>query len=321
MLRQLQAPRHPDLLVGIDTLDDAGVFRIAPDLALVQTVDFFPPLVDDPYLFGQIAAVNALSDVYAMGGLPMTAMNLVGFPLDDAPIEWLGEILRGGADKVAEAGATIVGGHSVRDAEIKYGLSVTGRVHPEHILTNAHARAGDTLLLTKPIGNGVLTSAAKKGLITADDLTQAINWMTTLNRDAAFVASRVRPHACTDVTGFGLLGHAYEIAQASDVTLVIDASWVPLLDRTLEFAQQGVITRAAEATRTHLGAQLRIEGEIDPALVSILLDAQTSGGLLLSVAGDRVERFVDIAMDEFAFEAHVIGRVEPRERAAIILRP
>ncbi|MCA9242830.1 MAG: selenide, water dikinase SelD [Phycisphaerales bacterium] len=321
MLRQLQPPRHPDLLVGIDTLDDAGVFRIAPDLALVQTVDFFPPLVDDPYAFGQIAAANALSDVYAMGGMPLTALNLVGFPLGDAPEEWLAGILKGGSDKVVEAGATIVGGHSVRDAEIKYGLAITGRVHPEHILTNAHAHPGDTLLLTKPLGNGVLTSAAKKGLLGAVELEEAIRWMTLLNRDASFVATRVGAHACTDVTGFGLIGHAYEIAQASDVTLVIDASWAPLLNRTLEFARQGLITRAAKSTREYLGDQLRIEGDVEPALASVLLDAQTSGGLLLSIASDRTERFVDVAMDEFGFEPHVIGRVEPRGSAAIVLRP
>src|SRR5262245_35681502 len=213
VLRQLDRPSHPDLLVGTETFDDAGIFRIAPDLALVQTVDFFPPLIDDPFDFGRIAATNSLSDVYAMGGEPLTAMNIVGFPDKELSPDVLVAILRGGADVVREAGAVIVGGHSVRDAEVKYGLSVTGRVHPKRILTNAGARVGNRLVLTKPLGSGVLTSAAKSGKMPPEELGEAIRVMSSLNRPGRDAAIAIGVNACTDVTGFGLVGHAFEMAE------------------------------------------------------------------------------------------------------------
>ena len=292
VLRRLPSQTDPNLLVGTETFDDAGVYRISDELALVQTVDFFPPLVDDPYEFGRIAATNALSDVYAMGGEPLTAMNIVGWPDKELEFDWLGEILRGGADVVRAAGAVTVGGHSVRDAEIKYGLSVTGRVDPRKIWTNAGAQAGDVLVLTKPIGSGVLTTAVKNGKMPAGELAEAIAVMTTLNRAARDAGARVGVHACTDVTGFGLLGHAFEMAEGADVTFTLNAVRVPLLARTLELARDGTLTRAHKSTREHLGARLQVDDGVEAALLGVLLDAQTSGGLLFSVAASRSDALI-----------------------------
>ncbi|MFO0839473.1 MAG: selenide, water dikinase SelD [Phycisphaerae bacterium] len=286
VLRQLAPQQHPDLLVGTETFDDAGVFRISDELALVQTVDFFPPLVDDPYQFGRIAAANALSDIYAMGGEPLTALNLVGFPDKELDYDVLVEILRGGADAVREAGAVIVGGHSVRDAEVKYGLAVTGRVHPKRIWTNAGARAGDRLVLTKPLGSGVLSSAAKSGKMAAEELGEVIRVMAGLNKFARDAAREFEIHACTDISGFGLIGHAAEMAEGSGVSIAIRASAVPLMARTLEFARAGILTRAAKNSREYLGAKLQVDAGVEPALAGVLMDAQTSGGLLFSIAPD-----------------------------------
>ncbi len=319
VLRQLEPPKHPDLLVGTDTLDDAGVFRIAPDLALVQTTDFFPPLVDDPYEFGRIAAANALSDVYAMGGEPLTALNLVGFPDKDLPVEILVEILRGGADAVREAGATIVGGHSVRDSEIKYGLAVTGRMHPDQVWTNAGARPGDVLVLTKPIGSGVLTSAAKAGKLPEAELHEAITVMRSLNRPGCDAGRQVSVNACTDVTGFGLVGHAFEMAVGSDVAIELWAREVPLIPRTLEFAREGVLTRTHKATAAFLGEQLSVDAEVETALAGALMDAQTSGGLLFSVPPDQAAELQRHLRDVGALCAAIIGRVTEAGDAGIRL--
>jgi selenide,water dikinase len=319
VLRQLEPWQHPDLLVGTSTCDDAGVFRISDDLALVQTTDFFPPLVDDPFAFGRIAATNALSDVYAMGGEPLTALNLVGYPDKVLPLEPLIEILRGGADAVREAGAVIVGGHSIRDSEIKYGLAVTGRVHPKRILTNAGAQPGDKLVLTKPIGTGTLCNAAKSGQLPEAGLAEAIACMSALNKPGRDAAVKVGVHACTDITGFGLIGHAFELAEASNISLVIEAARVPLLARTLEFARQGVLTRTHKTTQSFLGSKLEIDAAVEPALVGILEDAQTSGGLLISVAADRCARLVAELQSARAICAAVIGRVEPPRTARIRL--
>ncbi len=297
----------PNLLVGHDHFDDAGVFRLDDETALVQTLDFFPPPVDDPFTFGQIAAANALSDVYAMGGQPLTALNIVGFPDKELPAEILGEILRGGQERVTAAGAVLVGGHSVRDTEIKYGLSVTGRVHPEKMITNTGAQAGDVLVLTKPIGVGTLTTAAKQDKIDEADLAEAIAVMTALNKDAAEVMVELGAHGATDITGFGLVGHAFEMAQGSGVGLRIDAAVVPLLARTIELAQAGVLTRAYKSCREHLGAKLIADG-VDETLVNVLCDAQTSGGLLISFAADVAERAVDL-MQQGGVAARVVGSV------------
>ncbi len=321
VLRRLKRSDHPDLLVGTETLDDAGVFRLRDDYALVQTTDFFPPVVDDPYAFGRIAAANALSDVYAMGGAPMTALNIVCFPDHKLELEILSEILRGGAETIAQAGAVLVGGHSVRDEEVKYGLAVTGFVHPERILTNAGARPGDVLILTKPIGSGVLTSAAKKERLAPAALEALINVMTALNRCGVGAAAHPAVHGGTDVTGFGLLGHAHELASASGVTIEIAARQVPLLEPTLELAAGGFLTRAWKSTREHIGAALEVAEGVDPLLVSVLLDAQTSGGLLLSVADDEAEReaLVSGLMGAGAVCAPVIGRVREQDGPQIRL--
>lgn len=321
VLRQLAPVKHPDLLVGTSTFDDAGVFRIAPDLALVQTVDFFPPLVDDPYDFGRIAAANALSDVYAMGGVPLTALNIVGFPDKELESDVLVEILRGGADICAEAECVVVGGHSVRDSEVKFGLAVTGRVHPNRILTNAGAKPGDRLILTKPLGSGVLTSAAKSGKIPADDLVEAIRVMSSLNRGASEVALRLGANACTDVTGFGLIGHAFEMAEGSRVTVRLFADRVPLLARTLEMARLGVLTRASKSTREHVGDRIAASSAVEDALLGALLDAQTSGGLLLSVSPQIADRMCSELLHAGAICAAEIGEVAPESNQRILIDP
>lgn len=300
----------PNLLVGANTLDDAGVYRIAPDLALVQTLDFFPPIVDDPYDYGRIAATNALSDVYAMGGTPLTAMNIVGFPDKDLDIAILGEILRGGADVMRAAGAVLVGGHSVRDSEVKYGLSVTGRVDPRRMLTNAAARPGDRLILTKPIGSGTLTTAAKSGRIEQGELAACIESMATLNRVASEVALRHGVVAATDITGFGLIGHASNIALGSRVGITIEAGSVPLFDRALELAREGVLTRAHRQSREYLGDRLVAAAHLEPALVGLLLDAQTSGGMLLAVEESRSAGLLAELHAAGVAASAVIGRVE-----------
>jgi len=317
VLRQLPRISDQNLLVGHDHFDDAGVFRLDDETALVQTLDFFPPPVDDPFAFGQIAAANALSDVYAMGGQPLTALNIVGFPDKELPAEILGEILRGGQERVTVAGAVLVGGHSVRDTEIKYGLSVTGRVHPQRVITNAGAQAGDTLILTKPIGVGTLTTAAKQDKIDEAGLAEAIAVMTALNKDAAAVMVELGAHGATDITGFGLVGHAFEMAQASGVGIRIDARAVPLLARTMELAQAGVLTRAFKSCREHLGEKLIVDG-VDETLVNVLCDAQTSGGLLISLAADVVERAVDM-MQERGVAAHVVGTVTAEALGTVLL--
>ncbi len=309
VLRELPTTDDPRLLVSSTGFDDAGIYRIHDDQALVQTVDFFPPLVDDPESFGRIAAANSLSDVYAMGGVPITCLNIVGFPDNDLDMQVLVDILRGGAEKVYEAGAVVAGGHSVRDVEIKYGLSVTGMVHPDRIVRNAGARVGDVLVLTKPIGSGVLTTAVKKGTLPAGDLDEAIKVMATLNKGACNAMLAVGPSAATDVTGFGLIGHAYEMAEGSQVTIVIEADKVPLLQHTLELARQGIVTRAAGSNRAYLGAAVHVEG-VEGTLVDILADAQTSGGLLISVDADRVDNLLAGLRQNDTPCAAVIGRVQ-----------
>ena len=279
------------MLVGLETFDDAGVFVVSDDLALVQTVDFFAPIVDDPYLFGQIAAANALSDVYAMGGTPMTAMNIVGWPSSKLDISILGDILRGGQDKVHEAGAIIVGGHTVIDEEVKYGLSVTGRVHPKKILSNASASAGEQLVLTKPIGTGLLATAMKQGSLSAGATEALYASMTRLNAHAASEAVRVGARSATDVTGFGLLGHAYHLAQGSNVTLVIERGRVPLLPEAHALATAGLRTGGLERNESYLASRITWQDAttVDRAL---LQDPQTSGGLLVAVPADRLQDYL-----------------------------
>jgi len=311
--------RHPDLLVGTDTFDDAGVFRLDAETALVQTADFFPPLVNDAYEFGRIAAANALSDVYAMGGTPLTALNLVGFPEKDADPQWLLDMMRGGAERVQAAGAVLVGGHSVRDAEIKYGLSVTGRVHPDRVWTNAGAKPGDRLVLSKPIGSGVLTSAAKAGKIPESELEEAIHVMTKLNADARDAASGVTLHACTDVTGFGLIGHAFEMAAGSGNEVALSASKIPLLKQTLELARAGQLTRAWQSTRNYLADRFQVGPDVDDTHANVLLDAQTSGGLLMSVPESEVGRLTDALEQAGAICNAVVGEIRAADKPLVRL--
>ncbi len=311
VLRGLPAVSDPDLLVGSENFDDASVYRLNGDTALVMTLDFFPPLVDDPYQFGRIAAANSLSDIYAMGAKPLCALNIVGFPDNELPIEVLGEILRGGAERVAAAGAVIAGGHSVRDTEIKYGLSVTGVVHPEKILANKGAQPGDLLVLTKPLGSGTLSTAFKQGKISESDLDEAIDVMTELNAGACEAALEVGVHAATDITGFGLIGHAFEMAQASGVTVELEAKSVPFLGQALDLARSGVITRAAKSNLAHVGQQFAFPG-VDDITASVLADAQTSGGLLLSVSAAHVDKLRDALKTRNTRAADVVGRVLAR---------
>lgn len=318
MLRHLPAAAHPDLIVGTEHFSDAGVFRLREDLALVQTTDFFPPLVDDPRTFGRIAAANSLSDCYAMGGRPITALNIVCFPDKELPAEVLVEILAGGGDKVAEAGAVTVGGHSVRDTEVKYGLAVTGVIDPRRLVTNAGARPGDLLVLTKPIGSGVLTTAAKKGLIGEAELGEAIAVMTQLNRVAGEALFDAGAHASTDITGFGLLGHAFEMAEASGVSLTVRAAAVPMMGLAVDLAGRGCVTRAHKATLEHLGARLAVSGVAEP-LLNALADAQTSGGLLVALPPDRADAFLSRLRAGVIAGAAIIGEAAAADAATIRL--
>jgi selenide,water dikinase len=315
LLCQLPKPSDPRLLVGIDTSDDAGVYKLNETTALIQTVDFFTPIVDDPYLFGQIAAANSLSDVYAMGGRPLTAMNIVAFPVCRLDAEVLLTILRGGQDKVTEAGAVIVGGHSIHDDEPKYGLSVTGLAHPDKILTNAGAKPGDVLIITKPIGTGILTMAARAGMF-EDGVAAAIRSMVRLNRTAAEVMERFIIHACTDITGFGLLGHLNEMALASGVAIEVDTKSLPLLPDAKSAAKMGLVPANAYHTRAYLTTVI-FAPMVPECIRDLCFDPQTSGGLLISVPeGSAAQLLADLKQTGIE-EAAVIGRVTNKGRGEI----
>ena len=281
-LAALPTKTDPRLLVGRETFDDAGVFRVSDDLALVQTVDFFAPIVDDPFDFGQIAAANALSDVYAMGGQPLTALNIVAFPTSDLPLEVLTQILAGGQEKVHEAGALIVGGHTVVDTELKYGLAVTGRAHPNFLLTNAGAVPGDRLILTKPVGNGILATAAKRGKLSIEAQRPMLDAMKALNGAASRAALAVGARCATDITGFGLLGHLSHIARASKVTLRVDLDAIPVFARVREAIRAGSTTDGAKRNAEYLKDLVRWNKGSDEDR-AILFDPQTSGGLVVCI--------------------------------------
>lgn len=297
------------MLVGFGTRDDAGVYRLRDDLALVQTVDFFTPIIDDPHDFGRIAAANALSDVYAMGGAPITALNIVGYPFERLGPEILRRILAGGADVLAEAGVALLGGHSVEDDEPKFGLSVTGVVDPRAVVTNAGARPGDVLVLTKPLGTGVLGTALKKDAITEAEIANAVTWMTTLNAAASAAMIASRAHAATDITGFGLLGHASEMALASGVALRFDAPAVPLYPLALELIERGISPAGTRTNAEQHAAFTTFAPGVSPALRLLLSDAQTSGGLLIAVPRERLETLIAGLHEPNVLRA-VIGRVE-----------
>lgn len=315
ILKDLPKKFDPALLVGTETSDDAAVYQIAPDQAVIFTVDFMTPMVDDPYLFGQIAAANALSDVYAMGGRPLLALNVAGLP-NCLPEEAIAEIMRGGAEKVLEAGALIGGGHTVQDEEPKYGLAVLGLVHPAEVLSNAAARPGDLLILTKPLGTGIINTSIKGGLAPEEIYRAAVEVMAALNRDAAACLRRVGARSCTDITGFGLLGHAAEMARASGVSLLIESSSLPLLPGTLDFARMGLLPAGAHENRRFLNEEVAFAGEVPLEVQDVLFDPQTSGGLLAAVAPAKGEELLR-GMREKGVAAAVVGRVQPRDAKLI----
>ncbi len=321
-MRGLPRFEDPNLIVGTESFSDAGVYRLRDDLYIVQTVDFFPPLIDDPYVFGQIAASNSLSDALAMGSRPVTAMNIVGFPDDQLELEVLHAILAGGAERVLKVGAVIVGGHTVRDAEIKYGLSVTGVVEPAHLLTNAQAQPGDMLVLTKALGTGFVTTAAKALKCPDDVLATTIASMVQLNDIGSEAARAVGVHSVTDVTGFGLAGHAGEMARASHVTLCIDVARLPALPGALELGRDGFKTRASQSNRQFLEPMMRVQSGVDADRLELAFDAQTSGGLLIAVPSARAEELVQRARQAGATASTVIGEVvELQQGVSVMLRP
>ena len=301
----------PRILVDASTRDDAAVYQLTPDRAIVATVDFFTPIVDDAYDFGRIAAANAFSDVYAMGGTPLLALNLVGWPRDKLPYELLGDVLRGGADIAKEAGAFVLGGHSVDDPEPKYGMVAIGEVHPHRIVTLARARAGDVLVLTKPIGTGVLTTALKRDLATAADIAPAVTSMATLNAGAARAirATGGGVHAATDVTGFGLLGHLHNMLVASNLSAEIDAAVIPLFPNAVELAERGAVPGGTERNRDALSPDVKFGAEVPEPIRVLLFDAQTSGGLLIAVDPDRASALVAALEREGTPAAARIGRL------------
>jgi selenide,water dikinase len=309
VLSKLPKPSHPDLLVGVNTVDDAGVFRISDEMALVQTVDFFTPIVDDPYTFGAIAAANSLSDIYAMGAQPLTALNIVCFPRKTVGLDQLSDILRGGYDKATEAGCLIIGGHSVEDNEMKYGLAVTGRVHPEKILTNANAKPGDALVLTKAIGTGIIATALKLGEIDPQEYEEVVQSMLSLNHTAARLAVEFGANACTDITGFGLMGHAWELASGSNTGLIIEAGKVPLLSNVLSYAERGFLTRGDRSNREYIGENFELPAELDVNVARALFDPQTSGGLLVSLPSRSAEAFVAALREAEVKRSMIIGKV------------
>jgi selenide,water dikinase len=347
VLGKLARQQDPNVLVGFDKADDAGVYKISPDLALVQTVDFFTPIVDDPFTFGQIAATNALSDVYAMGGRPLNALTLVCFP-DKGDLDILEQILAGGLSKMVEAGCTIVGGHSIRDEELKFGYAVTGTIHPDRVLANSGARPGDCLILTKALGTGVISTAIKKGKAEQAWIDAAVVSMTTLNKTAAEVVAassvaEARPtlpadnkgihvvvnppaiideprvpaaHALTDVTGFGLIGHAREMALASDVSLRLRASVVPLLPGALDCVRAGFIPGGLNNNRDFAECAAEFDAAIPPEVRTLLFDPQTAGGLLISVAAAAADGLL-IALRAADIPAALIGEVVPRTKPLI----
>jgi selenide,water dikinase len=271
----------PGVLVGFENSDDAGIFQLTTDIAVVQTVDYFAPIVDDPYAYGQIAAANALSDVYAMGGQPKTALSIVGFPTKGVDFGVLGDIMRGGLDKLNEAGVALLGGHSVRDEEIKFGYAVTGTVEIAKIKQNAGARIGDRLVLTKPLGSGLITTALKRNKALPEHVQAAIASMLQLNRRAAQIALEFRVHAMTDITGFGLLGHASEVAKASHLSIQVDHQRVPLLPGTLDYSREGFCAGGLTSNEQFFGPLASISHNVPPDLRNVLFDPQTSGGLLV----------------------------------------
>ena len=308
MICDLRPSKDRRALVGFDLADDAGVYRLG-DMALIQTIDVITPIVDDPYLFGRIAAANALSDIYAMGGRPITALNFIAFPVNDLPMKVAANILQGGLHACKEAGCLLLGGHTIRDEEVKYGLSVTGIAKPDKIVTNACARPGDLLILTKPIGTGIISTAVKRGVAPLKSAGAAASSMASLNRAACEAMMAVGVNACTDITGFGLAGHLAQLARASKVTAVIESGKVPLLPGVMDLARKGIVPGGTKNNFAGYKNRVRVGQQVEPTMVEVLFDAQTSGGLLISVPAKKAKKLLHALKRRKIPVAQIIGRV------------
>ncbi len=305
--------------MGLDQADDAGVYKITDDLAIIQTVDFFTPIVDDPYWFGQIAAANALSDVYAMGGVPKTAMNLVAFPIKDMDISILRQIIQGGLDKMKEAGVVLLGGHSVEDKELKYGLSVTGFIHPDRILTKKDLKTGDRLILTKPLGTGIINTAIKGGLASKEITDTVTRLMATLNRDAAEIMKGYPVHACTDITGFGLLGHIAEMIIDTGFSIKLISKTIPIIPETLEYAGMGLVPAGTYNNREFREGMVDFAPSVDSLVQDVLFDSQTSGGLLICVDRENADELLEKLRQKGMDNAAIIGDVATEPKGRIVI--
>lgn len=319
VLCQIPKIKDENLLVGLDTSDDAAVYKLDNEKAIIQTLDFFTPVVDDPYMFGQIAAANSLSDVYAMGGTPILALNIVCFP-NCLPLDILTQILKGGGDKVKEAGALLVGGHTVEDDEPKYGLSVTGLIHPDEVKSNSGSKPGDLLIITKPLGLGILNTAIKADLLSQNIIEEAIKVMSTLNKIAAEGMIKFRANSCTDITGFGLLGHANEMAKASEVTFIIESEKIPIIDGAIEKAKMGLIPAGAYRNAEYLKDSIIFQKQIKTHIKDILFDPQTSGGLLISIDKENAKGLLEFYHNNLTTDFSIIGEVIEKKDKSIIIK-
>ena len=319
MLHSLPSFEHPDLIVGTETSDDAGVFRLRDDLAIVNTVDFFTPIVDDPFTFGQIAAANALSDIYAMGGEPKTALNIVGFPKGKLDLDVLTDIIRGGSERVRAAGAMLIGGHSIIDEELKYGLAVTGVVHPDRVVRNVGVRPDDALVLTKALGTGIIATGLKRRKASTASVRATVASMIALNDTASAIMRTFPVHACSDVTGFGLLGHAFEMASGSGVTIVLEARTLPILPGARRLARLGYVTGGCRRNREYLKNKISVHRSVRDDLIEIALDPQTSGGLLMALPADRAAALVDRLRSKGIDAATLVGRATAAEEVSVRL--
>lgn len=319
MLSGLHIPKHPNLLVGIETADDAGVYLVREDLALVQTVDFFTPIVDDPFDYGRIAALNSINDVWAMGGTPITALAITCFPKKGLDFSILAEIMRGGLDILTENNVALLGGHSVDDPQIMFGYAVTGTIHPDKVITNRGARTGDMLILTKPIGTGVVSTGIKFGKASAEVMQASLSTMLLAGREAAAAMQEFGAHGATDVTGFALAGHAWEMARASRVTIEIEAASVPLIPGALALAAQGLLTSGDKTNRRYVGEDIEISDGVGKELASLFFDPQTAGGLLISIAAARADALLAHLRERYP-DAAFIGRVREHGAHSIVVR-
>jgi selenide,water dikinase len=311
-------PADPNLIVGFDTADDAGVYRLRDDLAIVQTLDFFTPIVDDPYDYGRIAALNSINDVWAMAGTPITAMAITCFPKKGVDPAILSEIMRGGLETINKFGVTLIGGHSVDNEQIMFGYSVTGVIDPNKVATNSGARAGDVIILTKPIGTGVISTGIKKGRAAESIVAASVETMLTPGKYAAEAMREFGVKGATDVTGFALMGHTWEMACASKVTIQIDASAVPLLDGALKLASEGMLTSGDKTNREYIGSDIQISSSVDENLVKLLFDPQTAGGMLIAISEDKSEALLTVLKRNYP-HARIIGRVHSRTSSSIIV--